>query len=444
MLLRKTVWFWKRGLAGISCVFYGIKEKSILLVMAFLIGCFICACGKEGSITGKSPVENTKQVYSTEKTKVAEEEAAKQWEKGYGLPVDEQEEKEAWNDCREMMELLLEIYKDADKGTAYNAVMNDETILEMQKKLMKTEAPVAAAVTYSNMENYESVDSFLEDCMDGKSGSVEIYEIHADGGIGRKKFIFDGTNMYVVSVKGEWNCNDKPGMSCISYTRIKEWKYTDKGWFCYELCLPKPPEVSEIMDGSCLLRIKPMTEKQREMSEKCVRGLGYQGNNILCSNWDSNHMEKLDYNGMYEYLYAMKYQKAFHSENYPNGIPKEEFESLIMEYLPITVEQIREYAVFDEENQTYFWVRLGCFNYAPTFFGTSLPEVTDIKENGDGTITLTVDAVCDTVICDDAVITHELTVRFAGDGSFRYLGNQILNDGITQIPDYQYRMKECR
>lgn len=133
MLLRKTVWFWKRGLAGISCVFYGIKEKSILLVMAFLIGCFICACGKEGSITGKSPVENTKQVYSTEKTKVAEEEAAKQWEKGYGLPVDEQEEKEAWNDCREMMELLLEIYKDADKGTAYNAVMNDETILEMQK-----------------------------------------------------------------------------------------------------------------------------------------------------------------------------------------------------------------------------------------------------------------------------------------------------------------------
>ncbi len=36
----------------------------------------------------------------------------------------------------------------------------------------------------------------------------------------------------------------------ISYTRLKEWKYTDKGWFCYELCVPEPPEVSEIMDGS--------------------------------------------------------------------------------------------------------------------------------------------------------------------------------------------------
>lgn len=70
---------------------------------------------------------------------------------------------------------------------------------------------------------------------------------------------------------------------------------------------------------------------------------------------------------MYEYLYAMKHQKAFDAEDYSNGIPKEEFESLIMEYLPVTAEQIQEYAVFDEKNQTYVWVRQGCLNYAPTF-----------------------------------------------------------------------------
>ncbi len=96
----------------------------------------------------------------------------------------------------------------------------------------------------------------------------------------------------------------------------------------------------------------------------------------------------------------------------------------------------------EEENQTYLWARLGCFNYAPTFFGTSLPEVVDVKENEDGTVTLTVEAVCDMVICDDSVITHELTVRFAEDGSFQYLGNEILNDGIMHIPDYQYRIKD--
>ncbi len=418
------------------------KKKSILLIMVFLIGCFVCACGKEKSVVGETLVEDTEEVSSTEETKSAEEEAAERWEKGYGLPVDEQEEKEAANDCKKMMELIFDIYKDADKGTASNVVLNDETVLEMQKRLMETGCPVSTLVTYSNMENYESVDRFPEECTDGKSGSVVIYEIHGDGGIGRMKFIFDGTEMYVVSAGGIWNDNNKPGMSYISYTRIKEWKYTEKGWFGYELCVPEPPEVSEIMDGSCLIRIKPMTEEQREMSERCVRGLGYQGQNLLCSNWNAENMSELDYNGMFEYLYGMKYGEKFNSEDYPNGIPKEEFESLIMEYLPITAEQIREYAAFDEENQTYLWARLGCFNYAPTFFGTSLPEVVDIKENEDGTVTLTVEAVCDMVICDDAVITHELTVRFAEDGSFQYLGNEILNDGIMDIPDYQYRIRE--
>ena len=418
-----------------------LKEKSILLMIVFLMGCFVCACGKEDGITGKPPVEDTEEVSSTEETKRAEE-AAKQWEKGYGLPVDEHEEKEAENDCGSMMNLLFEIYKDAEKGTASNVILHDETILEMQKKLMETECPIATVITYSNMENYERVDSFLEDCTAGKSGSVVIYEIHDDGGIGRMKFIFDGTDMYVISARSVWNENGKPGMSYISHTRIKEWKYTDKGWLCYELCVPETPEVSEIMDGSRLIRIKPMTEEQGEMSERCVRGLGYQGNNILCSNWDAAHIEELDFNGMYEYLYAMKYGDKFNAEDCPNGISMEEFENLIMEYLPITVEQIREYAVFDEENQTYAWERLGCFNYAPTFFGTSLPEVVDIHENEDGTITLTVDAVCDMVICDDAVITHELTVRFAQDGSFQYLGNKILNDGIQDIPGYQYRIRK--
>ena len=419
-----------------------LKKKSILLIMAFLIGCFVCACGKEDSIVDESLVEDTEDVSSTEEIKSAEEEAAEQWEKGYDLPVDEQEREEAETDCKKQMELYLDIYETADKGIASNVALDDQTVLKMQRKLKDAGCPVTTMVTYSNMENYESVDSFLKECMEGKSGSAVIYEVHNDGGLGRMKFIFDGTDMYVVSAGSVWNKNGKSGMSYISYTRIKEWKYTDKGWFCYELCVPEPPEVTEIVDGSCLVRIKPLTKEQREMSEKCVQGLGYQGNNLLCSNWDTDHMEKLDYNGIYEYLYAMKHQKAFDAEDYPNGIPKEEFESLIMEYLPVTAEQIQEYAVFDEKNQTYVWVRLGCLNYAPTFFGTSLPEVIDIKENEDGTVTLTVDAVCDMVICDDAVITHELTVKFADDGSFQYLGNKILDDGIKEIPAYQYRIKE--
>ena len=230
-----------------------LKKKSILLIMAFLIGCDLCACGKEDSVVGESLVEDTEEVSSTEETKSAEEEAAEQWEKGYDLPVDEQEREEAETDCKKLMEHYLDIYETADKGIASNVALDDQTVLEMQRKLKDAGCLVTTMVTYSNMENYESVDSFLKECMEGKSGSAVIYEVHNDGGLGRMKFIFDGTDMYVVSAKGIWNADNKPGISYISYTRLKEWKYTDKGWFCYELCVPEPPEVSEIMDGSCLI-----------------------------------------------------------------------------------------------------------------------------------------------------------------------------------------------
>ena len=417
-----------------------LKKKSILLIMAFLIGCDLCACGKEDSVVGESLVEDTEEVSSTEETKSAEEEAAEQWEKGYNLPVDEQEAVEAENDCIEMMERISDIYGDADKGAASNVVLEDETIFKMQKKIMETGCPVATLVLYSNMGNYENVDNFLNECMDGKSGAVVIYEIYDDGGIGRIKFIFDGTDMYIVSTRGVWNDNNTPGTSYISYTRIKEWKYTGKGWFCYELCVPEYPEVTEMVDGSCLIRVKPMTEEQREMSERCVRGLGYQGNNLLCSNWNIENLNELDYNGMFEYLYGMKYGEKFTAEKEVVGIPAEEFENVIMTYLPVTKEELKEWAVYDEQSNMFIWERLGCGNYSPTHFGLSLPEATEVRHNEDGTIVLTIHAVCDSVVCNDVVITHELTMKIQDDGTIQYVGNRILDNGIDNIPRYQYRL----
>ena len=366
-------------------------------------------------------------------------------EKGYDLPVEESMKEEAAEDCKEVMEQIRDIYVDADKGNASNVVIEESTMLQMKTVIKASGCPVIGSEPYSEMENYQKMEKFLLDAEQGNTGEIVLFEIDWDGGIGRLKYSYDGTDMYLLSARATWSDENQPAVSYVSYTRMKEWEYTEKGWFGYKLCVPEPPEVSEIVDGSCLIRIKPLSNECRELSEKCVLPLGYQGNNILCSNWDIYHMDGLDYNGMYEYLYAMKYQKKFDSDHYPTGIPKEEFESLIMEYLPITAEKIREYSVFDEESQTYVWARLGCLNYTPNSFGNSLPEVINIKENEDGSVTLTVEAVCDVVVCDDAVITHELTVKFADDGSFQYLGNIILDDGIKNIPDYQYRIvKEGR
>lgn len=416
------------------------RKKCSLMVLLLVLGVSLCSCKKEDARQREIYMGESRTVIPAEAKTVKE--TAEQWAMGYDLPIDGKEKEEAENDCIQMMELVQEIYRQADKGESINTVLSNETILLMQDEIKESGNPVTAAIVYCDMGNYKIVDQFLTDCREGKNGTAVVYEVHQDGGIGRRKFIFDGTDLYVLGTRAVWDKESKPGVAYVSYSRVKKWEYTKKGWFCYELYVPQPPEVSEIVDGSSLVRVKPMTKKQREMSERCVKGLGYQGNNILCSNWDTAHMEHLDYNGMYEYLYAMKYHEKFNPEPYPDGIPEKEFEDLIMDYLPVTAEQIREYAVYHERTRTYAWERLGCLNYAPNYFGTCLPEVTDIKENRDGTITLTVEAVCDTFLCNDAVITHELTVRFLEDGSFQYLGNKILNDGISDIPDYQYRIRK--
>lgn len=136
----------------------------------------------------------------------------------------------------------------------------------------------------------------------------------------------------------------------------------------------------------------------------------------------------------------MKYGEKPKTEDAANGIPGDRFEALIAEYLPITTEQIREYAVYDEKKQTYAWEPLGCLNYEPTVFGTSVPEVTEIQKNPDGTMTLKVEAVCERFLHDEAVISHELKIRMGEDGSFQYLGNQISEEDLQKVPVYQYRI----
>ena len=410
----------------------------ILFVMTFCVFC--CSCSQKTNDVKKTSSQHEKKLKSvpnnTKEDVISEEDL----EKGYDLPVSAQENEEATRDSMQIMSGLEHIYRNADKGDSLNVVLDNKSICKMIKKIKQQGYSVTVSEDYSNMENYKRFSSFLAKAQKKQKGSGVIYEVHSEGSIGREKFIYDGKDMFLLASNASWDDNGKPIITFVSYTRIKKWRYSRKGWFCYELCVPEYPEVTEMVDGSCLIRIKPMSDNKRKLSRKCVRGLAYQGNNILCSNWDQEHMQKIDYNGLYEYLYAMKYKKKFNGKKYPSGIPKDQFEQLIMEYLPVSREDIEKYASYNEKKKTYDWMRLGCFNYAPNFFGTSIPEVTKIKHNSNGTVTLTVDAVCEMVLCNEAVITHELTVKFNKDGSFRYLGNKILNGGIKEIPEYQYRI----
>lgn len=310
----------------------------------------------------------------------------------------------------------------------------------MQQIIAEKDVPAAVSGFDVDMMHYDAMEDFLDEASAGNQSEIILYRIHTDGTVSREKFTFDGKDMYSLYTKGRWTDDMEPAFSVNSRSRMSQWKYTEKGWFIFEYCTAQPPELTEVVDAYEMIRVKPQKEEYREMEENYLDIIGYQGNNLLCSEWSEDQIEGLDFNGLYEYLYMEEYGREIDTEKCAEGIPREEFESLMTKYLPVTAEQLREYASYDAESGTYDWVMLGVGNYAPNAFWISVPEVTGIRENEDGTVTLTVDVVCEKKGNDD-FYTHEVTLRILDDGKAMYLSNHIMDDRPGMIPDYQYR---CR
>lgn len=242
-------------------------------------------------------------------TVVGDQPHAEDYEQGYDLPVDSTQQEEAEENLTEMMELIRAIYEDTEKGTSVNAVITQDTAVNMQKTVGEEDVPVTVSGSDVNMLNYEVMDQFLKEASEGQEAETVLYRIHTDGTVSREKFTFDGQDMYSLYTKGRWTDTMEPECGTSSYSRINEWKYTEKGWFSYEYCTAQPPELTEVMDAYEMVRIRPLEEEYREMQTKYLKPIGYQGNNLLCSEWSEENMEGLDYNGLYEYFYKLEYGK---------------------------------------------------------------------------------------------------------------------------------------
>lgn len=423
------------------------RNSNFLLVTAVLMSIILCACSSEKVEKMQAvPIETQEDNLNEEgHDKPAAGDKEKEETRIKEAETESQVRIEAEADCRTVMQEVRNIYKATNLGKATDGMTEAstiaaETIGQMQKSIALLGYPVTSSDVYAEMSNYTKIEKFILECQQGNPGEIIYYVVHLDGSIGRVKLSFDGMDMYEFCTNTAWSEDNAPIIRGHSFTKIKWWEYTEKGWFLFEYCVPEPPEVSEVVNTDRMLRIKPWKEEYRTFSINHLFPLGYQGNNILCSDWDQTHLEGIDYNGLYEYLYAMKYKLGFDGEQYQKGVPKEEFEKLMMEYLPVKDTELEKYAVCDAKTQTYAWSRLGCFNYAPNAFGTAIPEVTDMQENEDGTLKVTVDAVCE-MMGTDCCISHILTVRLSGDGDIQYLGNQILEKEGQDL-NYQYRFKE--
>ena len=164
------------------------------------------------------------------------------------------------------------------------------------------------------------------------------------------------------------------------------------------------------------------------MNRKYVMPLGYALNNLLITNWDNQNYTELDFYDLYEKMYYMKYGKQVPYEANYGGVeyevPEDEFEEVIKTYLPFSNSEIEKGTFYNSDNRTFRYRPRGLYDcefpYEP------YPEVISYEKLQDGTLKLTIEAVWEIRMLDQA-ITSELMIKPMEDGSFQYLSNKVIS-----------------
>ena len=263
----------------------------------------------------------------------------------------------------------------------------------------------------TNMENYEKVEDFYTAYMEKHDAMVTIFNVNRDGLIGAVTFIYRNNELQTYYVGIGWQEGGIPEIRSTLVSDIAEIKLTEKGYFIYAY--------KDVIAHSSLRqywRIKPLSDKCRELTAKYVYGLSYVNYNVLVTNWDSNNVEDILMPCMFEDIYRIYTGEILRTENW--RIPADTYEKIMTTYFPVTIEQLRERCGYDEDSNSYEHEMIFASPYPP--FG----EVVDYTENPDGTITLVVDGVW-VDYNSDLAFTNIILVQPFDDGTFRYLSNTI-------------------
>lgn len=121
-------------------------------------------------------------------------------------------------------------------------------------------------------------------------------------------------------------------------------------------------------------------------------------------------------------------------------VPKDEFEEVIKTYLPFSNSEIEKGTFYNSDNRTFRYRPRGLYDcefpYEP------YPEVISYEKLQDGTLKLTIEAVWEIRMLDQA-ITSELMIKPMEDGSFQYLSNKVIkSDQNANAGWYMPRLTE--
>lgn len=309
---------------------------------------------------------------------------------------------------------VKEIYRDIEiiGSSVYGS--NIKNFTEEQRKAVVKLLGAAGYVSVSedmNMENYEAVEDFYAAYQEKRDAAVTVFDVDLDGLLRAVTFVYRKGKLQTYYIGIGWQEGGIPNIKDTSTSDLAEINLTKKGYFIYQYQdLPMHASFRQYW------RIKPLSDKCRELTAKYVRGLSYVNYNMLVTDWDSSNVEEILMPCMFEDIYRIDMGKNLKAQNW--RIPAETYERIMTTYFPVSVETLRATCGYASDNNTYAYEMISPRPYPP--FG----EVVSYTENADNTITLTVDGVW-ADYNSDCAFTNTIVVQPFADGTFRYLSNSI-------------------
>ena len=386
MLLRKTVWSWKSGLAVISFV-----------LMLSVSGC-----------SDAPPEEDT----------VSE------------TVIDIQAiQEESEENADEIISVCINLYEKAEEE---NKLADLETIRSIVNRLGENGYPAVDSRNQVNMTEAEQVLEFCEKVDAQEEAEITILEVSYLGGFVKYDLHTKDGNVDVVRSYYKYE-NGNMKREVTGNYQAEYWNYTEEGylmfsgvWFSEELYVLTLSGAEE----HTALRVLPLDETYRELSRKYLRPIGFEQNNMFIVDWSEEDFGDLNFYDMYDILYPKvngQYVPYVADDNLSVSavyqIPKEEFESVIMKYFNIDSETLQSKTIYDSEDSTYEYKPRGFEEVEYPEYPYS--EVVGFTENNDGTITLIANVVFP-YAGDSKVYAHEVVVRPLEDGEVQYVSNRII------------------
>lgn len=401
------------------------KSVTVLICLAFLSGC--AAADRGGS---RDHTEKLSEESGYADGKMSDGRKAEDDYETDDIDIESDEKQSVRNRMSELGALCKEIYIRADKGGSSNIVLDEETVHTMTETAAEPGWAVTCGSYDHNMLNYEDVDQALRDAAEGESSQTEFYEITTSGYFRYFRLSAEDRELTVTYANAAYNDDMDLQIRQLEKFRVYDWEYTEKGWLIWEKALSKNHE----MDMHSFFRILPLDEKCREMCDRYILPVSYFCNNLFLTDWDAGSMDRIEFNDLYEFLYEMKYGEKMDEEAAAGGIPKAQFEEVVLTYFDISVEQLEKYARYDAAAGVYPWEPVNAWNRVRQV--QPFPEVVRCVEDQDGTLTLYVEGIL-IVAGDDCAFRHRVTMR-ERDGGWVYVANDIDEDS-GNAPGYRPR-----